>query len=135
MTDYIDRQYEYIEKRLLLQTIRTLPTWFCDPGAKFFDGPQPPMEALLDPDEVIQTITGMPSADVAPVRHGYWKTKDGRPAMVRDGYVKEEAYCSVCGSYLDDSDEYDVTGNYCSHCGARMDGGQNESRCGTLPCV
>ena len=58
---------EYIEKRLLLQTIRTMPTWFCDPGAKFFDGPQPPMEALLDPGEVIQTIAGMPSANAVKV--------------------------------------------------------------------
>lgn len=83
---------EYIEKRPLLQTIRTLPTWFCDPGAKFFDGPQPPMEALLDPDEVIQTIAGMPSADVP-----HWipcserlPEKDGEYiCTMQDGQVQE----------------------------------------------
>ena len=77
--------------------------------------------------KVWDQLKDLPSADVAPVRHGYWKTKDGRPAIVRDGYVIEEAYCSVCGSYLDDSGEYDITGNYCSNCGARMDGEQNET--------
>lgn len=53
---------DYISRQAAIDAIRTLSTWFCDSGAKFFDGPQPPMEALLDPNEVIKTIAGMPPA-------------------------------------------------------------------------
>ena len=34
--------------------------------------------------------------------------------------------CSVCGEYLDASDEYEITRNYCPSCGAKMDAPDHE---------
>ena len=37
---------DLISRQAAIEAIKTLTTWFCDSGAKFFAGPQPPMEAL-----------------------------------------------------------------------------------------
>lgn len=55
-------------------------------------------------------LKAIPSADVAPVRHGQWiyDKKAQRP------------YCSVCKGYF-----YGATNSpmsYCPNCGAKMDG-------------
>ena len=56
----------------------------------------------------------LPSADVAPVRHGRWIDKG-------DG-----AECSICGSFWKYDGVWDRNGftrvfRYCETCGARMD--------------
>lgn len=54
----------------------------------------------------------LPSADVAPVRHGRWE--------VIDEAEPRRYGCSICRRlswYMD---------NYCPYCGARMDGDENE---------
>lgn len=48
-------------------------------------------------------LMDIPSADVAPVRHGRWD------------FDMSGAWCSVCGEYCEG--EY----NYCPNCGAKMD--------------
>lgn len=60
-------------------------------------------------DHVIDIIEDIPSADVAPVRHGRWVT------TYRYGFPIWE--CSECGTQTG-------TANfpYCYNCGARMDG-------------
>lgn len=55
-----------------------------------------------------EVIDSIPSADVAPVRHGRWEADMGG------------VWCSVCGEYSEG--EWD----YCPYCGARMDGGNDE---------
>lgn len=67
-------------------------------------------------------VYSVPSADVAPVRHGRW-IEDKLP-MYRWGGEKigEKSIleCSVC---------HDVGFwgyNYCPHCGAKMDGANND---------
>ncbi len=64
---------------------------------------------LTKADELLQKILEeYGTADIATVRHGYWKETDD--TMFRA--------CSVCG-YL----EYECNeGNYCPNCGAKMDG-------------
>lgn len=52
------------------------------------------------------TIKLIPSADVAPVRHGGWEKND-------------DYTCSLCGYRMVIGDG---AYNYCPHCGARMDG-------------
>ena len=66
-----------------------------------------------DAIEILGMIYEMPSADVAPVRHGRWL--DGK--------------CTVCGWEEPDVgtwDGYDaeawIETPYCPHCGALMDG-------------
>ena len=70
---------------------------------------------------VHQILRDMPSADVAPVRHGRWTDKR---TIEHDG----EWYCSVCNKEItiymgaDRQDRY----RYCPNCGAKMDGKENE---------
>ena len=52
----------------------------------------------------LQSISDMPAADVAPVRHGRWKR-----------YGKNLGECSECGEIVS------VRNNYCPNCGAKMD--------------
>ena len=64
----------------------------------------------IEPSQYIEII---PSADVAPVRHGRWN--DGDP------------YCPICRKDkfrgLDADVWADWKPDYCPNCGAKMDGG------------
>ena len=55
-------------------------------------------------------IESVPSADVAPVRHGRWETNSDRP---------DSLICSVCNCGFD-MWKHDPH-NYCPNCGAKMD--------------
>ncbi len=55
----------------------------------------------------------LPTADVAPVRHGRWGTHSDRP---------DSLICSVCNCGFD-MWKHDPH-NYCPNCGAKMDGGR-----------
>lgn len=60
-----------------------------------------------------ENIKALPSADVAPVRHGKWNNH------------KDEHVCSICKDVViaDWTYDYDeLVYDYCPHCGARMDG-------------
>lgn len=63
----------------------------------------------------------IPSADVAPVRHGRWVKHGTRDRMT----------CSCCGDYWEmglewTSDNFKGWFKFCPYCGARMDGEDNE---------
>ena len=62
--------------------------------------------------DALQTI---PTADVAPVRHGYW-VKEKRDVLIH-------WHCSACKEcfYLDEPNA-----EYCPHCGAKMDGKERD---------
>jgi hypothetical protein len=61
-------------------------------------------------DEDVERLLSIPSADVAPVRHGKWIPYN----------VKECLYtCSECNALPRDRTKY------CPNCGAKMDGGKN----------
>ncbi len=53
---------------------------------------------------LVKKIRNVPSADVAPVKHGRWDSD------------MSGAWCSVCGEYSEGE------WNYCPNCGAKMDG-------------
>ena len=61
-------------------------------------------------DEAVTRVENFPSADVAPVRHGQWKTNSDRP---------DTLICSVCKCGFD-MWKHDPH-NFCPNCGARMD--------------
>lgn len=63
-----------------------------------------------DAIEVLGMIYEMPTADVAPVRHGQWGTHSDRP---------DSLICSVCNCGFD-MWKHDPH-NYCPNCGAKMD--------------
>ena len=54
-------------------------------------------------DQIRDMVSRFPAADVAPVRHGWWKR-----------YGKNLGECSECGEIVS------VRSNYCPHCGATM---------------
>ena len=67
---------------------------------------------------VANAINSVPTADVAPVRHGRW-------ICIRKGYGEYE--CSVCHGVDSDCSDYYGTHvvtehDYCPNCGSRMDG-------------
>ena len=60
-------------------------------------------------DYIAEDISMIPSADVAPVRHGRWeRTSEGA------------ALCTACNRKMNPS-QYGYA--FCSLCGAKMDGG------------
>ena len=70
-------------------------------------------------DAIAELINGVPSADVAPVRHGRWIYQ------MDDLYPEESTMkCSVCGDFIFIRGESD---NYCPNCGAKMDGGDTDA--------
>lgn len=70
--------------------------------------------------EAIEKIEDVPTADVAPVRHGHWKIKE------------RGLFCSECGLPSGFIDKILVEEDglrvgfmkipYCPHCGTKMDG-------------
>lgn len=77
----------------------------------------PEMESKLDMQELYLPahfqefiVDEIPTADVSPVRHGYW-VKEKRDVLIH-------WHCSACKEcfYLDEPNA-----EYCPHCGAKMD--------------
>ena len=76
------------------------------------------VEKANSPCVTIIELARIPSADVAPVRHGRWIYH------MDDLYPEESTMeCSVCGDFIFIRGESD---NYCPNCGARMDGESDE---------
>ena len=66
----------------------------------------------VDADDVQFGVDKIPSADVAPVRHGRW-------IAIKVPNEWDKGQCSQCRSIFNSS----VWGtNYCPNCGAKMDG-------------
>lgn len=92
---------EYIEKEKLWDEVQHMP---------FYNN--------ADRDSIEDLILSISCADVAPVKHGKWISKQ------LDNFRKYEVTCSNCGwvgienydSYNDPSDF-----NYCPNCGSKMD--------------
>ena len=66
--------------------------------------------------DVIEMIDAIPSADVAPVRHGGWEKNDNL-------FIDTLYRCSVCGEefYIENGTPQENQYYYCPNCGARMD--------------
>lgn len=61
----------------------------------------------------LQSISDIPSADVARVVHGYWIEKKSA--------VRRYFECSNCGAH--ENKHTAIKGYYCWRCGAKMEGG------------
>ena len=64
---------------------------------------------------LIDSISKLPAADVAPVVHGRW-------VPTKAPFMNECEDCSVCGYRTVWGRRY----NYCPNCGAKMDGGDSD---------
>lgn len=106
---------EYIDKQAVINRIKeyALEVYGIDlDDAKQFAGrslEENYSEGLYEAKELVEDI---PTADVAPVRHGHW---------IEDGDCQ---ICSECGEEHC-WDEYRAA--YCDSCGAKMDGGEDHA--------
>ena len=71
----------------------------------------------------LQSISDMPSADVAPVVHARWIHSRYEDCSEQFALVK----CSQCNHEAYAMAFYVRGGNYCPACGAKMDGGDNDA--------
>lgn len=75
-------------------------------------------------------IKSSPTINARRIIYGTWldqKTNEEIPVEYDSKYgiyyakrTSNGLICSVCGSYLDASDEYTVEGAFCPHCGSQM---------------
>ena len=66
----------------------------------------------------LQSISDMPVADVAPVRHGRWVEKE----KYTFGIMYD---CSLCENRILDNGH---SWNYCPNCGAKMDESEDKNQ-------
>ena len=105
---------EYIEREALKKRLACSPLFLLIRDVMF-----PMKEAVLD------LVDKQPAADVAEVRHGYWKDVYGNK------YINHLYECSVCGEKAPYRMRANELGNIvfeqeltkgCPHCLAKMDG-------------
>lgn len=79
------------------------------------------MERYIDLDII-------PTADVAPVRHGHWDVREPMPMHDIKGNLSWGNWyvCTGCGFATTAIEGHITQYKYCPNCGARMDGGNNE---------
>ena len=94
---------EYVERKAVLMLCQ-------DYIDSHEDGSWRWVNAVTDKD-----IMNIPSADVAPVKHGHW-VKEKPDVLIH-------WHCSVCKNcyYLEEPNA-----NYCPNCGAKMFGGEEK---------
>lgn len=102
MSDYIDRE----------ETVKTV---------RLFNA--------LTEDEEEWEIRKIPSADVAPVRHGHWDVREPMPMHDIKGNLSWGNWyvCTGCGFATTAIEGHITQYKYCPNCGARMDGDSDET--------
>ena len=97
-----------IYKQAAIDALKGLPTWWADEGG-FYGGAQPPMTALLDPEDAVSAIANLPSAQPEIIRCKdckWWSNDDYRECSnpnYDDGYVTPAGfYCGYAERRTDD---------------------------------
>ena len=58
---------DLISRQAAIDALKGLPTWWAD-GGGYYGGAQPPMVALLDPEDAVSAIENLPSAQPELIR-------------------------------------------------------------------
>lgn len=104
---------DYIKRRALLDAIENLD-WYRPIGdGQLLIGATGEDEAVYKANDVFRVIESLPTADVAPARHGHWI----------DARISGVAHyrCTECGEYIESVWTANFDYHYCPNCGARMD--------------
>ena len=113
---------EYISREAVLKAFKLKVK---NPKKDYQRGMQDAIDCLIP-----EVIADIPSADVKPVKRGFWKAlmmseETGWDLSLTGGHDAVCEYvCSVCGkpNIVDEfGDSY--LPNFCPNCGAKMDGG------------
>ena len=78
-------EMDLISKQAAIDAIKGLPTWWADAGGYYGDA-QPPMEAMLDPEDVVSAIENLPPAqpeDCSTCKHGHFGDRQCNYCRVR----------------------------------------------------
>ena len=77
-------------------------------------------DALIDAEDAIDDL---PSADVAPVRHGHWDVREPMPMHDIKGNLSWGNWyvCTGCGFATTAIEGHITQYKYCPNCGAKMD--------------
>ena len=72
---------------------------------------------------IVETLGDLPSADVAPVRHGHWDVREPMPMHDIKGNLSWGNWyvCTGCGFATTAIEGHITQYKYCPSCGARMD--------------
>ena len=113
MSDFVkDANVSYedtISRQAAIDALKGLPTWWAD-GGGYYGGAQPPMVALLDPEDAVSAIENLPSAQ--PERKmGKWIYNS--PVTMK---------CDQCGFVIKDWDWHRF--KFCPNCDCDMRGEQ-----------
>lgn len=112
MAEYISREAA-VEKITFPCELREI---VCNPDDEFLRGLKNALNAVKSNEIIL-------SAEVQPVKHGYWEE------VTDYGDWGDTHYrCSVCGEewYLEDGKPKDNNMNFCPRCGAKMDAEPDE---------
>ena len=73
-------------------------------------------------------LMDIPSADVAPVRHGHWDVREPMPMHDIKGNLSWGNWyvCTGCGFATTAIEGHITQYKYCPSCGAKMDGEEND---------
>ena len=100
---------DMISRKAAIDVLKGLPTWWAD-GGGYYGGAQPPMVALLDPEDAVSAIENLPSAQ--PERKmGKWIYNS--PVTMK---------CDQCGFVIKDWDWHRF--KFCPNCDCDMRGEQ-----------
>ena len=102
-----------ISRQAAIDALKGLPTWWADEGG-YYGGAQPPMVALLDPEDAVSAIENLPSAQLEQKIGKFirWMEKREEPKYIS---YTPHCKCSLCENEL-------LIENikYCYMCGARL---------------
>lgn len=101
--EYIEREALLEEIKIKANTLHNFRSLYTDQSARVLDG-------------LVEDIAKIPTADVAPVKHGEWLDTD-----TFDFHCIHIYQCSNCRREV--ADDYISCHKFCLHCGAIMDGG------------
>lgn len=99
-----------ISRQAAIDALKGLPTWCADEGG-YYGGAQPPMVALLDPEDAVSAIENLPSAQPEIVR-----CKD-----CKYSHMTYDGDCKYCDIWFPDEQEYMPGDYYCGSAERRQD--------------
>jgi len=91
-----------ISRQAAIDALKGLPTWWADDGG-FYGGAQPPMTALLDPEDAVSAIANLPSVQPEIMRCG-----DCKHYYFADNRIPQEQWytCELDGDRWRRPDDY-----------------------------